>query len=284
MKVHSAFSPSGYFRNLLKVGILSSLGFLLTTHVEGEAVDTELLLLVDVSRPGLSTTQFNESMNAYAAAFTSTEVINSIQSGAYGKIALSMMFYGNAATQEVAIPWMAISNAAEAAQFATLVTSVARPFSFGFASPAAALTAATPLFGTETGGPDNGFESTVQSLEMAASGITLPIGGTAAATTAARDATLASGVDVINSVATGNFGTIFEAFYETNVIGSEIEGVEATSESAGSSTDFASTIASGLNQTVQAGAVVSVNTIPEPSATFLFSIASGLLLLRRRRS
>ena len=92
----------------------------LNPRAAAENVDTELLLLVDITPRGLNGSEIDQVMEGYASAFTSAQVIDSIQSGSYGQIAVSLMFYGNASTQVVGIPWMTIGNATEAETFATL--------------------------------------------------------------------------------------------------------------------------------------------------------------------
>jgi len=221
-------------------------------------------------------------MESYATAFSSSQVLDSIQSGANGRIALSLMFYGNESTQQVGIPWMSIGSSADADLFADMVSSVSRPFSFGFSAPGDALTAATQYFGTETGGVANGFESSVQMIEITGSGLAFPFD--AADTAAASANAFNSGVDLVNSTSLGFFGGISEDYYEQNVIGSTIEGVEATSGTSDTDGGLASNIADGITLTVQTGADVSVGAVPEPSS-FLAALASvGFFLIRRRRS
>lgn len=274
---------SGAASTALRTGRLLSLGgaILVSSNLHALEVDSELLLLVDVSIPGLSNVQFSDLMDSYAAAFTSSQVLDSIQSGSTGRIAVSMMFYGNSNVQQVGIPWMSIGSSSDADVFAGLVTSVNRPFSFGFSDSTAALAAATPTFGTETGGADNGFESSVQIIEVAASGIPFPFDG--AATSAASNNALSSGVDLVNSTSLGFFGGLAEGYYEQNVIGSTIEGVEPTSGSSATGGDLSSNIAAGITVTVQTGASTSIAAIPEPSSLMITLCSVGFFLTRRRR-
>ena len=126
--------PSGLLPHLPPVLAMLSLGiasFGMFGQASAEAVDSELVLLVDVTQSGLNKNDFGSLMQSYASTFTSTEVLNSIQSGTYGRIAVSLMFYGNSSVQQVGIPWMSIGNATDASKFAALATSVSRPFSNG---------------------------------------------------------------------------------------------------------------------------------------------------------
>lgn len=271
-------SPRTPFILVMSLGIAMA-GFL--PRAAAEAVDTELLLLVDVSQGGINNTQFNRLMDGYAAAMTSSQVLNSIESGERGQIAVSLVFYGNTFTQIVGIPWMRIGNAAEAQQFANLVTVLTRPFTLGSPSIAAGLDYATNHFGTETGGGANGFESETQIIEVAVTNLSLlqnPAGDRGA-----RDESLASGVDVINSVALGNNANNIANYFASNVIGGEAGGVDGSSSTAsvnGNGSALNNFLAGHMQQTVQGGAVASV---PEPSSTLALISGLGLLLLGRRR-
>lgn len=245
------------------------------------AVDSELVLLVDVSQSGLNQRQFSTLMGAYASSFSSSQVLNSIQSGAYGRIAVSLMFYGNTATQQVGIPWMMIGSATDAANFATLARSVTRPVSTGSAAPVPALAAATLSFGTETGGSSNGFESALQIIDVAAASI--PNRRNSVGVAAAGDSSIASGVDLINTVALGNANrsAAIAAYYTTNVIGSGLTGLTATAGTSPiNAATLTTTLTSGLTQNVGAGLTV----IPEPSAAFGVLFGISLLIIRRHRA
>jgi hypothetical protein len=253
-------------------------GWLAPAHAV--SVDSELVLLVDVSRPGLSNTEFTQLMNGYATAFTSTEILDSIQSGVYGRIAVSMLFFGNASTQVVGIPWMMIGNATQAQQFANLANTASRPFTNATPSVAAALNTATLSFGTETGGTGNGFESVTQIIEVASG--TVPNNNTAAATATSSANAMASGVDLINSIGLGNRANAVNTFYTNNVIGSTIQGVPATGTTSPVSGTLASNLTNVMSGTVQNGANASVAAVPEPG-TLIGLLPATLLLLRRRR-
>lgn len=261
----------------MSVGI-ASLG--LHGQAHALAVDSELVLLVDVSQSGLSRRQFSTLMDAYASSFSSSQVLSSIQSGAYGRIAVSLMFYGNTTTQQVGIPWMLIGNASDAANFATLARSVTRPVSTGSAAPVPALSTATTSFGTEIGGLSNGFESALQIIDVAAA--TIPNRRNSVGVAAAGDASIASGVDLINTVALGNTNrsAAIAAYYTTNVIGSGLTGVTATASSSPINATLTTTLTSGLTQNVGAGLTV----VPEPSAAFGVLFGISLLIIRRHRA
>jgi len=245
-----------------------------------ENVDSELLLLVDISRPGLSSAEFTKLMDGYATAFTSTQILDSIQSGAYGRIAVSMMFFGDAGTQTTGIPWMEIGTTSQAQQFANLARTVSRPFSVANPDVGAALTAATFSFGTETGHAGNGFESQTQIIEVASA--REPLNSTAAATTTSSANALASGVDMINALALGNRANAVDAFYTSHVIGSTINGSPPDSITSPINGTLATTMTGLLTDSIQTGATASVTTVPEPAS--IFGLIPATLLLFRRRN
>lgn len=265
------------FTCLMSIGI-AVLG--LQSKAEAELVDSELVLLVDITPRGLNASEFDQVMESYATAFTSSQVLDSIQSGAYGRIAVSLMFYGNASTQVVGIPWMSIGNSVEAETFAALARAVNRPFSIGSPSVSTALTFATASFGSETGGASNGFESSAQIIEIAAASV--PLGGTAAVE-AARDGALASGVEMINTIALGNRAAAIENYYAANVIGGEAGGVFASSNSAAVNGALDGLLANQVSGGVAAGASESLAAVPEPSSSLALLSSLVLLLIRRRQ-
>lgn len=193
---------------------------------EAVAVDTELLLLVDVTK-SVTGEEFSLMMSGYADAFESSEVILGLESGTIGSIAAAMVFYGDKKDQELGLDWMEISNTAEATAFADLLRGTARPFDKNKTSIAGALDFAVPLFGTETGGVDNGFESTLQHIQVTGDGIddhSLKTGKNRDQTVAdARDAALASGVDVINALTVGATGSV-DDYFAQYVVGSSLAG------------------------------------------------------------
>lgn len=262
----------------MSLGIAAS-GWPVLAHAEN--VDSEIVLLVDIVRPELSTNEFNRLLDGYANTFSSSQVLDSIQSGAFGRIAVSMMLYGGAGSQVIGIPWMSIGSVAEAANFASLVRNVNRPSTFAYSDAGSALTAATGTFGSETGGAGNGFESAVQIIEVASAG--LPSTGMAAATAASSSNALSAGVDLINAIALGNFASSIETFYATNVVGSALPGVVATTNSSAFNSGLSTTLSGVMAQTVQTGATASLEAVPEPSSITGLIPATLLLLKRRRR-
>lgn len=259
---------------MLSLGI-TSLG--MSGQASAIAVDSEILLLVDVSRSGLNNKSFDSLMDSYASTFSSSEVLNSIQSGEYGRIAVSLMFYGNSSVNQVGIPWMAIGNATQAAQFSALIGNVSRPVSNGSPSISAALAAATLTFGTETGALSNGFESEAQIIDVAASathsGNSQP----------ARDTALQSGVDLINVIAVGNKADDIANYFAANVIGSTINGVTATASAFGGSNPPSAALTAALTTEVTSTLNMGASAVPEPHTALSLMTGLGFMLILRRR-
>jgi hypothetical protein len=242
------------------------------------AVDSELVLLVDVSQSGLNKNDFATVLDSYASALSSSQVLASIQSGTHGRIAVSLMMYGNSSYQQIGIPWMSIANAADAAQFATLAGTVNKPNAVGFPATGAALAAATASFGTETGGTSNGFESSLQIIDVAAA--VEPNAGNRTADLAARNQAMASGVDLINSIALGNKAAAIASYYTSNVVGSTVAGVAATSNTSAINGALATTLSAGLSGNINAG----ISAVPEPGPVIVVVMGACLALVRRRRA
>lgn len=287
---HMKASKTPHATRLARMSSASLMAICCAMAMTGEearavSVDNEMLILIDATQNGLTVNQFDRLMDSYSTAFTSSTVLDSIQSGAYGRIAVSMAFFGNSNSYSVGIPWMLIENATQAQDFANLIQSVIRPSFTGASNVAAALTSAAFTFGTETGGASNGFESEVQMIEVVASRV--PTASAAAATSAASNIVRAAGVDQINSIAVGNATTTaaIDAFYSANVIGSTIPDAPATSSTSTlNAAALNANITNSVNNSVQTGATTSMITaVPEPSSALALAAGVILFLKRRRR-
>ncbi len=230
-------------------------------------VDTELSLLVDVSG-SINTSEFDLQRNGYAAAFRNNDVIDAISNGNNGSIAANLIYWSGSTSQVQAVGWTEINSADSANAFADLIAGTDRPFS-GSTGVGSAIDFATPLFGTETGGADNGFESTRQIIDVSGDGIS----NTGSDTATARDAALSAGIDVINGLPIENFtGSTITDFYRDNVIGGDNPFVET----ADGFDDF--------ERAIQQKVLAEVTPVPEP-LTMLgsFLVLGGGIVLKRRQ-
>lgn len=91
-------------------------------------VDLALVLATDVSG-SVDATDFDLLKTGYVTAFNNLALVGAIQGGTLGQIAVTLVYWSDAAA--VAVPWTIISDAASASAFATAVNTAARPFSSG---------------------------------------------------------------------------------------------------------------------------------------------------------
>jgi hypothetical protein len=125
-------------------------------------VDLELVLAVDVSR-SMDAAEQQLQRDGYVAAFRHPEVIQAIQSGALGRIAVTYFEWAAPGFQTLVAPWTVIANAADANAFADKLmgstvgrqtgTSISGALNYGLA-----------LF------DDNGFASYRQTIDVSGDG------------------------------------------------------------------------------------------------------------------
>jgi hypothetical protein len=82
-----------------------------------EAVDLELVLLADASR-SIDDAEIRFQRQGYANALTHPEVLDAIAQGFEQRIAVTYVEWGDAASQEVVVPWTVVDGAASAGAFA----------------------------------------------------------------------------------------------------------------------------------------------------------------------
>jgi len=93
-------------------------------------VDLELVLLADASG-SIDEAEIRFQREGYAEAITDREVLKAITGGWNGKIALTYVEWGDAAHQDVVVPWMTIASAGDAAAFGEALRAAPRR-AFGF--------------------------------------------------------------------------------------------------------------------------------------------------------
>jgi hypothetical protein len=90
-----------------------------------EAVDLELVLLADASR-SIDPAEIRFQRQGYASAITHPEVLGAIAQGFEQRIAVTYVEWGDAASQDVVVPWTVVDGPASAAAFATALLAAPR--------------------------------------------------------------------------------------------------------------------------------------------------------------
>jgi len=149
-----------------------------------EAVDVELALAVDVSL-SMSPGELEIQRHGYAAALTHETVIQAIQDGVNGRIAITYFEWAGDFSQRVLVPWTVIASAEDAARVANMLTATP-PQSARRTSISGAINFASDLFAEST------FRGIRRVLDISGDGPN----NQGAPVTGARDALVASGITI----------------------------------------------------------------------------------------
>jgi len=231
---------------------------LMATPSRAVPVDLELQLLVDVSG-SIDAGEFNLQRDGYEAAFRDAGIIAAIESGAIGSISVQLIYWSSSANQAIGVDWTLIDDSASANSFADALAAAGRPFGGG-TSPGPAINFGAPLFN------GNGFEGSRQVIDVSGDGA-----GNAAATSAARDAALASGVDAINGLVIGSSQSL-QDFYLANIIG----GAGGFLVVANTFEDFSNAVLTKIGREI-------IGEVPIPGAIPLMATGLAVLWSRTRR-
>jgi hypothetical protein len=113
-------------KRLLPVGASLAAALLAGTAAQAQQrVDLELVLLADASG-SIDTEEIRFQRQGWAAAITDPEILEAIRVGHDGKIAVTYVEWGTAASQDVVVPWAIIAGPAEAEAFARALLAAPR--------------------------------------------------------------------------------------------------------------------------------------------------------------
>ena len=90
-----------------------------------ETVDLELVFLADASR-SIDESEIRFQRQGYASAINHPEVLAAIAAGRYRRIAVTYVEWGDAASQDVVVPWRMIDGSGSARAFAAALMEAPR--------------------------------------------------------------------------------------------------------------------------------------------------------------
>lgn len=106
---------------IFSIILLIILGAVATTvKAQSEEVDLELVLAMDASG-SVSEKEYLLQLRGTAAAFRDLEIIEAIQAGPTGRIAIALMLWSDAAFPKQKSPWFVLKDQASISQFAGFV-------------------------------------------------------------------------------------------------------------------------------------------------------------------
>ena len=127
-----------------------------------ESVDLALVLVSDVSR-SIDDSEFKLEKDGYMAAFTSKQVVDAIQGGSVGKIAVTYVEFASSFEVRTVIDWSTIQDGASAQAFADKVTAAPRSY-WGRTAISAGIDHAVQLLA------ESGYETSRRMIDVCGDG------------------------------------------------------------------------------------------------------------------
>ena len=109
--------------------VIAALSVLGTVARAQEQVDLLLVLASDVSR-SVDTRKFQLQREGYAAALSNRRVVEAIQSGPHGKIAICFVEWSGATSVKLVIDWTIVGDAASARKIGDQMLELPRSFAY----------------------------------------------------------------------------------------------------------------------------------------------------------
>jgi hypothetical protein len=153
-------------------------------HAAGPVVDVLLVLAVDVSL-SISEARFELERRGYAEAFSDPRVLRAIAEGETGRIGVALFDWAGPGEQQVAVDWMVIASAQDAASFAARLAAAPRPF-YGRTAIGSAIGFATELLARAP------FQTDRRVIDISGDGTS----NSGRAIAEARDAAVSAGITV----------------------------------------------------------------------------------------
>ncbi len=113
---------------IVSIAVLLLLPMLAATPVKAaDDVDVALVLVTDVSR-SIDDSEFTLEKNGYASAFTNEKVLEAIQGGPTGKIAVAYVEFASSFEVRTVLDWTVIHDKASAQAFVDRLSAAPRSF------------------------------------------------------------------------------------------------------------------------------------------------------------
>lgn len=187
--------------------LLVGLPFITCKAASAETVDLRLVLAVDVSG-SVNETRFELQKQGYVQAFRHPRVLKAIQSGAHGRIAVTMVQWTGPALQVQITPWHTITDEQSMHRFAAAVESEPRRLYSGGTSISGAIDYSARLLAES---PHQSARSVIDISGDGGNNRGRPA-------SVARDEAIAAGI-VINGLPILELDPSLDTHYLNNVIG-----------------------------------------------------------------
>lgn len=175
-------------------------------RAQGQAVDLELVLLVDASS-SISDNVLAFQLAGHAAALRDPAVTAAIGQGEIGAVAVTLVGFGGPNSLQVLVPWTRLAGAADSAAFADRIAAADWPRTPDSTAIGSAVAGSLALFG------GNGFAGLRQTVDITSNGFS----NAGLAPEQARALAEAAGVTV-NALAILNDYAWLEPYYADAVI------------------------------------------------------------------